>query len=113
MKKNILLVMSFTLEVEDDYLEQDLPSYTKIENKVIDTFEKDTGLSSISTLGWESSYVIELNENYVNCGRCAVCNSWVTDREKADPVPQLCNGATYKGELLCDEHLPKGHKWAF
>ena len=115
MKKSVLLVMSFSIEVEEDYLEKDLPEYIKVENSLINLFEEKMTVddSKFGSSKWESSYVIELDEKTINCGRCAVCGAWVTDREKENHIPQLCNGATVNGQLLCDEHLPKGHKWAF
>jgi hypothetical protein len=54
-----------------------------------------------------------LNEATLNCGHCHNCNCWCTDKEKPNSISQLCNGAVYDGKLLCDECLPKNHRWAF
>ncbi len=54
-----------------------------------------------------------LDPTTTNCGRCAQCGAWVTDRERPEPNRGLTNGAVVDGRLLCDEHLPPGHRWAF
>ena len=62
---------------------------------------------------WESSSLIVLNPEKMNCGKCNKCGGWTTDREKENHIKELSNGATDNGILLCDECLPKGHRWAF
>ncbi len=63
--------------------------------------------------GWQSSTLAYLDVEGVNAGRCAVCGDWVTDVEKPSPLEGLSRGASVKGRLLCDEHLPPDHPWAF
>ena len=48
-----------------------------------------------------------------NCGRCEACGTWVTDRDQPEALHGPTNGARVDGRLLCDEHLPRGHRWAF
>ncbi len=54
-----------------------------------------------------------LDPGSTNCGRCEECGTWVTDRDRPEPQTALTNGARVSGRLLCDEHLPPGHRWAF
>ena len=56
---------------------------------------------------------IELDPATTNCGRCIRCGSWVTDRTQPEALADLPNGATHDNRLLCDEHLPPDHVWAF
>lgn len=46
----------------------------------------------------------------MNCGRCAICGTWCTDRERPGTILQISYGARVEGKLLCDEHLPEGHR---
>lgn len=64
-------------------------------------------------LGWQSTRVLRVDVPRLNSGQCAVCGTWVTDREAPEPVVGLVNGAHVADRLLCDEHLPAGHRWAF
>ena len=60
-------------------------------------------------LNWESTSSLVLEPGKMNCGLCAHCGCWTTDIEKADPVNELCSGATIGGKLLCEECLPSDH----
>lgn len=62
---------------------------------------------------WQSTRFLTLDPSTNNCGQCTECQSWVTDRELPDAIAGLCNGACVNGRLLCDEHLPNDHRWAF
>lgn len=62
---------------------------------------------------WQSTSELYLDSGSMNCGKCAKCQGWTTDKEKPNWIEGLCSGATVDGELLCDECLPKGHRWAF
>jgi len=42
-----------------------------------------------------------------NCGRCVVCNEWVSAQNKDNIFTELGTGAEYKNELYCQQHLPK------
>lgn len=64
-------------------------------------------------LGWQSTRVLRVDDPRLNSGQCAVCGIWVTDLEAPEPVGGLVNGARIDDRLLCDEHLPAGHRWAF
>lgn len=65
------------------------------------------------TLQWQYETYISLEPGQMNCGRCAKCNCWTTDSEKADPIQELGSGATVDVKLLCDECLPPDHPIAF
>lgn len=62
---------------------------------------------------WQSASELYLDSESMNCGKCAKYQGWTTDKEKPNWIEGLCSGATVDGELLCDECLPKGHRWAF
>ena len=42
-----------------------------------------------------------------NCGRCVVCNEWVSAQNKEYIISGLGTGAEYKDKLYCQQHLPK------
>ena len=63
--------------------------------------------------GWVGTSYCDLDPSTMNCGRCAVCGVWTTDRERPEPIRGLSYGARFDGRLLCDEHLPEGHRWRF
>ncbi|MMZ69382.1 hypothetical protein D1872_322140 [compost metagenome] len=74
---------------------------------------KDITWSANRKMKWESISTTVLDTTKMNCGRCNNCKSWVTNREEANPISELSNGAVVNGELLCDECLPEDHRWAF
>jgi len=103
MKKNILVITAFISEIEENDEEKQILEI----DDLIDKFGKKDRLT------WIQTRKIFLNKKSLNCGQCDICKNWVTNIEKNDPIPYLPNGVIYKGKLLCDEHLPKNHKWAF
>ena len=113
MKKTILIKPSILVEIEEDELEKDFNKLDQIADEIVQNIETVIESNNQSHLGWQSTRFRILEEDKMNCGRCAVCNSWVTDREKENPIFGLSNGAVYNGQLLCDEHLPHDHRWAF
>ena len=113
MKKTVLISIAVLIEIEEEELNKDFNELDQLTNTLSAEIDEKLGFEEGSPLGWLSTKTITLDVNSMNCGRCSVCNSWVTDREKPDHIPELCNGAVYDGQLLCDEHLPKDHKWAF
>jgi hypothetical protein len=66
------------------------------------------------TVNWESLTSTPLNDK-PGVGRCAVCNRWVYDVENCTVRTPTCisRGAVVDGQLLCDEHLPSDHPYAF
>lgn len=74
--------------------------------------KKVDGVFAIDCVGIIS---FELDTKQLNCGLCAHCGCWVSDREVALPKPisELSIGAVYQGQLLCDVCLPSNHSWAF
>ncbi len=102
MKKTFLINVSYLAKLDEKQLDQ----VTKLLSENILSNEKDK-------LCWEETSVIELEREHINSGQCHNCGRWVTDREKANPLNGLCNGATVNGKLLCDECLPTDHEFAF
>ena len=113
MKKTILIRTSALVEIDDIEWNKDFNQIDKLTYELREKIDALLKNDADSNLGWISTQTIALDENTMNCGKCAVCNSWVTDREKPNHVRGLNNGAIYNGKLLCDEHLPDGHRWAF
>lgn len=75
--------------------------------------EEDIWIDENHKAVWQSTSELYLDPKTMNCGKCAKCHGWTTDMEKPNYINGLCNGATVDGELLCDECLPEGHRWAF
>lgn len=104
---NVIIDRQIHYDSDEPYVEVDAFSDQLIED--IEAFvTKQPGSQR-----WVSSSLVTLGLRGSNSGQCAICGTWVTDREKPDPIYGLCNGATVDGKLLCDEHLPKDHRWAF
>lgn len=110
MKKTYLVKLNFLVELDEekgeneDYFEQHI--FNKLgEDLLLNGSDKVLEAASTSSL--------QLDPASMNCGRCANCKQWATDREQPDALTELRSGATYRGELLCDECLPKRHRWAF
>ena len=53
-----------------------------------------------------SSSIRLLNEKN-NCGRCVICNEWVSAQNKPYIKTELGLGAEYEEKLFCQQHLPK------
>ena len=102
--------MSALVEVDENELNKVDKIQFELTEKINDVLRVD---SDDSQLGWQGSSYDILDEQKMNVGKCAVCECWVSDREKPEYILELNIGATYNGELLCDEHLPKDHRWAF
>ncbi|WP_420629870.1 hypothetical protein [Candidatus Leptofilum sp.] len=113
MKKTILIRINALVEIDDIELDKDVNQLDKLIYGLKENADDLLGYDRASNLGWISTQTIALDENTMNCGKCSVCNSWVTDRERPNPVIGLQNGSIYNGKLLCDDHLPDGHRWAF
>lgn len=75
--------------------------------------EEDILIDNTHKAVWQSTSEVFLDSKTMNCGKCVRCHGWTTDKEKPNYIDGLCNGATVNGELLCDECLPEGHRWAF
>ena len=114
--KTVLFRISYLMDVEDHLLGGSASQETEAFLDAMDKALPVNGTITIDanhTANWNSSSSWVLDPVRMNCGKCARCGAWVTDRKKPDPVAGLTNGAYVGGELLCGEHLPKGHRWAF
>ncbi len=110
-KRSVLLKMNFIYEIDNEELNSDeLTQFDKLTYEMEDTCEK---IGTKYNLKWESSSTIALNHKEINCGKCETCGSWVTDCEAPNRISELNHGARVDGKLLCNECLPKGHRWAF
>ena len=112
MKKTVLINVSYLMDLEDEEINKDFGWIEKVPNKLSNDQIIKVGTDEVE-VQWKGTSTLILDPNKINCGKCANCRSWVTDREKINPVLELCNGATFEGKLLCDECLPEHHRWAF
>lgn len=112
MKKTVLINASFLVEVDETEVLKDFGMIDQVTNELCQGQTIKIGTSEVS-VEWESSSTVVLDSVSMNCGQCSTCGRWTTDREKSDPLLQLCNGASYEGELLCDDCLPEDHRWSF
>lgn len=104
---NVIVDRQIHYDSDDPYVEVD-----KFSDRLIEAVEAFVATQSGSQR-WESSSCVTLGLRGSNSGQCAICGRWVTDQEKPEPIYGLNPGATVDGQLLCDEHLPKDHRWAF
>ncbi|MEZ4660601.1 MAG: hypothetical protein R2911_23845 [Caldilineaceae bacterium] len=109
--KTILISINLLAEVPAHLAnDSDFNEFDRVVGEVTDAVET---VESRFNLSWESTQTRTLNESTMNCGRCASCGRWVSDREKDNVIEQLNIGAVVDGNLLCDECLPRNHRWAF
>ncbi|HEX8700245.1 MAG TPA: hypothetical protein VF815_15470 [Myxococcaceae bacterium] len=111
-RKTFLVTLTVAVEASDEESRSGLSELEELEQRLIESVDAALG-NPERPLGWQATWSTELDPASINCGQCAVCGSWVTDRERPDSHIGLCNGARVEGRLLCDEHLPPGHRWAF
>lgn len=108
MKKTVLVNISYYVEIDESDAELSLD----IQNKLCESRTLESDGEQV-TLQWNQLSFQVLDPKNMNCGRCAKCGCWTTDREKQDSMYGLDNGAVHNGTLLCDECLPSEHRWAF
>lgn len=111
-KETVLIKVTYLVELTEDEVISNDCILDEITHK-IGNDEKLIAKDKTINLKWNGTSSFVLDPNNKNCGRCVNCGAWVTDREKPDAIPELCNGATVNGKLLCDECLPSEHRWAF
>lgn len=106
--KAILIKVSYLVNLNED--ETDL--FDNITGEISND-QKIVINSKLKNIEWVETSSLELTPNEMNCGKCSNCETWTTDREKPNPIMELCIGATVDGRLFCDECLPENHRWAF
>lgn len=114
MGKNntVLIKVSYLVELNNEDLTNEEDILDKITSKVGRNEQFHINGKNIE-LKWNNTSSFILDEINSNCGRCSNCGGWVTDREKDNAIPELCNGVRVNGKLLCDECLHHKHKLAF
>ncbi len=108
----VLLKLSFLTHVPSLDVDPDERQVNQLLQSMRNTCEEVLAAAGFFG-GWQSSTHGYLDVEGINAGRCAVCGGWVTDMEKPAPFEGLGRGASVNGRLLCDEHLPPDHPWAF
>lgn len=111
-KRTVLVRAYHLIEVEEEELLKEDGLLDGLVNEISNDKELSVMGETVS-MKWQGTAVIPLLPELYNCGQCAYCGAWVTDREKEDPIEGLTNGAVVDGKLLCDECLPEDHRWAF
>ncbi|TCI60368.1 MULTISPECIES: hypothetical protein [Exiguobacterium] len=112
MKRIVLINVAFLMEVEEAEIHKDFGVIDQVTNELCHDQAVKIGTNEVN-VDWQSCSTVLLDPLSMNCGQCAACGRWTTDREKNDPVLELGNGATFKGNLLCDDCLPEHHRWSF
>ena len=114
MKKTVLINVAYLIELEENEINDDEGLLDKITSNNLITSDLDIKVNNEKVLlNWESISSLVLNPENMNCGKCSNCGRWTTDKEKENPVSNLCYGTTVNGRLLCDECLPFNHPHAF
>ncbi|WP_214762662.1 hypothetical protein [Exiguobacterium sp. s146] len=112
MKKTILINASFLVDIEETEIYKDFGIIDQVTNELCQGQTIQIGMNEVN-VEWESCSTVVLDPGAMNCGRCSTCGRWTTDREKNNVLLQLSNGATFEGELRCDDCLPENHRWSF
>lgn len=114
MKKTILFTLSVLVEAEEsDLFRTGLTELDAKFGKIENGIDKILEVNEDSNLGWQSTSSLILDQDSMNCGRCEICQTWITDREKSDSLKGLTMGVKFNNQFLCDDHLPEDHPWAF
>lgn len=109
-KKTVLISVGILAVLTIEELHKDDGELFQIERQIEEAIEE---LEATYHMKWQSTGSVVLDPERMNCGLCSTCSQWTTDREKPNAILELCYGATVEGKLLCDDCLPKGHRWAF
>lgn len=112
MKKQTLVRVSYLLEIDEDLLKDDEKS-RNFQLLLSQKLSKDVDIDDSHTAEWNMETLLVLDPLKMNCGKCVKCGIWTTDKECVNYIDGLANGAVVNNELLCDDCLPKGHRWAF
>lgn len=110
MKKSYLYTISVLVEFDEAELVPDELDFTPVDrtgHRIVDTID------AAFPDAWQTMGIRELDPATMNCGRCAECGCWTTDCERPDRLTGVNAGAVHDGRLLCDDHLPEDHPWAF
>lgn len=111
-KKTVLIRVAYLVELPEEEINTDDGVLDKITSIIGEDMKLVIDNIDV-TLDWNYTSSFILDSTNFNCGKCSKCGQWTTDREKPDAVEGICNGAIVDGKLLCDECLPKDHRWVF
>ncbi|MCB1051258.1 MAG: hypothetical protein H6510_02470 [Acidobacteria bacterium] len=109
--KTVLINLSFLVEVPAEIADCD--EFSDLDRLDFALHEIPESILSGFKVEWVSSRRMVLDPKTMNASKCETCGRWVTNRESPRPLNELNIGAIFQGKLLCDECLPKGHRWAF
>jgi hypothetical protein len=112
MTQTFLLTMAVVIEVPATTPDEADDESFRISQLLRDAVNEALGPHP-DYLGWVSTRFQTIDDPDCNSGQCTVCDAWTTDRERPDPIMGLHDGARIDGQLLCDDHLPRAHRWAF
>ena len=107
IKKTVIIKVAYLIELQDE---------DGVLNRIMTRVGNDEKIpidGQSFDLKWIATSSHTLDDANENCGKCSNCGAWTTDREKPNYIPELNDGATVEGKLLCDECLPSDHRWAF
>ena len=105
--------VTYLIDVEDE-LWEDTDQFDDFINLISHRIDKTRRkIDATHWAHWAGSHTILLLPDSNNCGKCANCGQWTSDKEKPDFISGLSIGATVNGVLLCDVCLPKNHPLAF
>jgi len=111
--KTVLFTVCYLIEVEEELLAS--REFECFDNLISEKLSgnRRKKIDETHSAKWKNSFLTVLDPDDMNCGKCNNCGGWTTDMENESPIHGLSNGATVEGLLLCDECLPKDHRWAF
>ncbi len=113
MMNTVLVSHHFLFEFGADTTQQEInQALMKFHRMVKEQFKRDF-LKESAESSWCSETRTGLDPAKMNYGRCAICSRWTSDCEKPDVIEELQRGAVSGDRLLCDEHLPSDHPYAF
>lgn len=102
-KQTVLLIVSYLTEMTPEEINTDYGLLDKLTNEI---GNEDINISVDDKqviLRHQGVSALILDEGRFNCGRCAKCGGWTTDKEKPDAIEGLSRGTVIDGKLICDQ----------
>ena len=104
-KDSLLLGFSFVTDMDRKDHTTENGKYMDFSEKIEKQICKVADEYEIQVECYSSS--IRLLDEKNNCGRCVICNEWVSAQNKPSIKTELGLGAEYEEKLFCQQHLPK------
>lgn len=97
--RHVLITTAIVVQVpEGDGFEDVEPFADTLRKAITDAFRGSPAVEYPEAMSF-----IQLEEAYVNVGKCAECGCWVSDYTKPETLEGIPGGRVVDGRWLCDE----------